>query len=273
MSKRKAMFFKKRVANYSSFTLASVNSSSIAGTIITPKGIYITDDGTKIFAQESGSDDGVFRFDMSTAFDITTETFTNEKTKLTGVGTPSSCFFKPDGTKYFVVQSQVIYQATLSTPFDTSTQGTVTNYTFTSTSSGVWIRFNDDGTKLYHRGLNVRFGIVEVILSTPYDITSATSEILYLPPTDTLEFDSIDFVNEGNDILIWDNVIQEADLINLSSPYDVSTMSDSVHNQTTGLTILTAGSTTTVSYTDDTNIYVLNSGSSKIIYQFSTSFI
>lgn len=276
MSKIKAMFLKNigGVSNYSSFTLASVNSG-LFNNMVTPKGIHITNDGSKIFVQESGSADGIFRYDMSSAFDITSETFTNEKTKLLGADQPQACFFNPDGTHYFTIQSSQIFQATLSTPFDTSTQGTVTSYSFSGTMNGVWVKFNDDGFKMFARGVgdgSVQ-GIIEVVLSTAYDVTSSTSETTYLPPTDSLKFDSIVFVNNGLDILVMDAIDEEYDLINLSSAYDVSTMSDSVHNQTTGLTIMTNSSRDTVSYTDDTYIYILDSGSLKNIYQFSTSFI
>ena len=261
-------------SNYSSFNLASVASSSInSGGIITPRGLYISDDGTKIFAQESGSADGVFRFDMSTAFDITTETFTSEGTGLSGAGGPITCAFSPDGLNYFTIQNNVIFGATLSTAWNTSTQGSVTTYALTDVTSTLNLAFNDDGTKCYKRGTQIRFGIVEIVLSTPYDVTSATSETTYIPPTDSLRFDSFVFVNNGLDILIFDNIAEEADLINLSTAWDVSTMSNSIHNQNTGLTIITGSSYSTISYTDDTNVYLLDSQAAKNVYQFSTSFI
>lgn len=247
-----------------SMALVEVGSSSIIGTIITPKGIYISNDGTKIFAQESGSADEVFRYDMSTPFDITTETLTNFKAGLVGASVPLGCYFKADGTKFFSISSGVLRQADLSVAWDTSTQGTVTSYTFIDTTASNWFKFTPNGLTCYKKGLGNT--VLVCPISVAWDITTITSETVRNCPTSLPRFDDISFANSGYNLILLDVVLGNIELIGLTTAYDLSTMTD-----ITDTFASTPLQTITISETDDSNIYILDSGATKNLKQLSLS--
>lgn len=87
-------------------------------------------------------------------------------------------FFKPDGTKMYFssITTGVIYQTTLSTAWDLSTAGTVTNATPKGTADGKGIYIKPDGLQLYY-GVSGSPGsdVYRYTMSTPWDITTASS--------------------------------------------------------------------------------------------------
>lgn len=201
-------------------TLTELASMSIAGnTMITPKDVYISDDGTKVLIQEIGSAYEIFRYDLSTAYDVTTSSFIGRTASLT---TGDGIFFKPDGLKFYTLKvgTKTLNQATLSTAFDTSTKGSTTSHTYTNVTSSVYLYFNNDGTKCYKAGGT---GVLEWTLSTAYDITTAGSETIR-SSTDTIRYDSMAFYDSGNYVFLLDSLTDEINVVALSTAYDMSTM-------------------------------------------------
>ena len=69
-----------------------------------PSGIFFKPDGTKMYVIGSFGDD-VNEYDLGTAWDITTASYLQNFSVTTQEANPQSLFFKPDGTKMYVVGS------------------------------------------------------------------------------------------------------------------------------------------------------------------------
>jgi DNA-binding beta-propeller fold protein YncE len=69
-----------------------------------PQDLFFKPDGTKMFVCGTQGDD-VNEYDLSTAWDVNTASFLQNFSVVTFVDTPNGIFFKPDGTKMFVVGS------------------------------------------------------------------------------------------------------------------------------------------------------------------------
>tara|TARA_R110000772_G_scaffold185326_1_gene296500 strand:- start:474 stop:1706 length:1233 start_codon:yes stop_codon:yes gene_type:complete len=75
---------------------------SVAGQEITPRGLSFKPDGTKMYVLGNTGDD-VNEYDLSTAWDVTTATFLQLFSVAAQDTFPRSLFFKPDGTKMYVL--------------------------------------------------------------------------------------------------------------------------------------------------------------------------
>jgi len=75
---------------------------SVAGQDTIPTGIFFKDDGTKMYVLGSIGDD-VNEYDLSTAWNVTTAVFLQNFSVVTEATVPNGLFFKPDGTKMYVV--------------------------------------------------------------------------------------------------------------------------------------------------------------------------
>jgi hypothetical protein len=123
------------------------------------RGVYISPDGTKMFVNGFNTD-LIRRYDLSTAWDITTASATHNS--LAVGSTPLGLFFKSDGTKVFVTDNagDRIYQLTLTTPWDVNGISRSTHQT--STLSMAFIEsvpiatyISPDGAHLYNIGQNL----------------------------------------------------------------------------------------------------------------------
>lgn len=111
--------------------------------------------------------------------DISQATYASKQSQALGFNSPRGLWFKPDGTKFYVLDktNAQLLAYSLSTAWDASTSSYSASYTFTvyiGTGSAVQPRnmwFNSDGTSLYviHES-----GIGEFSLSTAWDITTTS---------------------------------------------------------------------------------------------------
>jgi VCBS repeat-containing protein len=98
-----------------SYTSRSLDFSSKE---VTPRGLSFNSTGTKLFITGQNSDD-ILEYDLSTGFDLSTESF-NGAFDMTGtVSSPNDVVFNNDGTKAFIGQtgSNKIFSFSLSSPF------------------------------------------------------------------------------------------------------------------------------------------------------------
>lgn len=118
-------------------------------------GVAFKTDGTKMFTVESTSIlSKVVEYTLSTAWDISSASFTQTFTVGGQDEDPNSLFFSSSGKKMFVVgdQNDKIYEYFLSTAWDISTS--VLGRSFSVAISGVYVpavglSFNTDGTRIY----------------------------------------------------------------------------------------------------------------------------
>jgi len=140
-----------------------------------PSGISFKPDGTKMyFVGNTGAE--VDEFNLSTPWSVSTASFVQVKSVSAQDGTPTGLFFKPDGTKMYVVggTGDEIDEYNLSTPWNISTavflQVKSVSAQDTAPKS---LFFKPDGTKMYITGFNGA-EVDEFNLSTPWSVSTAS---------------------------------------------------------------------------------------------------
>lgn len=135
--------------------------------------IYISPDGLILYSVGSAND-RVYRFNLSTPWDVSTGVFANFLSVIGYSTSPAGLFFKPDGTKMFIVDSVIntVFTIDLSTPWDITTGVQTQSFVVSAENSiSQSISFNNSGTTMYilDAGLD---DITQYTLSVPWDITT-----------------------------------------------------------------------------------------------------
>ena len=162
-----------------------------------PTAVFFKPDGTKMYVVLREPDD-VLEYDLSTAWDVSSASY-SQSFSVSGQDTsPTGLFFKPDGSKMYVVgfANDKVYEYTLSTAWDVSTASVIipeenlfnlSQFSYTQSFSVAAqeinpyaVRFKPDGTKMYIVGASTT-SILEYSLSTAWDVSSASyvQNILY----------------------------------------------------------------------------------------------
>lgn len=142
------------------------------------RGLYFSTDGSKFFIL--GTQGGkVYRFDMSTNWDITSASQHSDTYTLTGSNPYYGVWFKPDGTRFFLcIYGDFIKRFDLSTAWDLSTVSTGTGSAW-EYDDGQDIRkyagvsFSADGTKLYRNG-DLGTKIYQSTLTSAWELSTAS---------------------------------------------------------------------------------------------------
>lgn len=146
-----------------------------------PSGLYISDDGTKVF-RTGYSTDNVVKFELSTAWDLRTANVPNHPdafihTEQTGSDVGRGLCFSDDGSYMYIFcagTTNDIYGYSLSNPWmvnSASYMGSVSVNEYESGARGIEI--SADGTKLYITG-SAGDGLDIFVMTTPFDITTAS---------------------------------------------------------------------------------------------------
>ena len=109
---------------------ASFNQSfSVATQLATPNAVFFKDDGTKMYSTGNTSD-AVFEYDLSTAWDVSTSSYSQSFSVASQETAPRGLSFKDDGTKMYVCGSSGddINEYDLSTAWDVSTASYSQNF-------------------------------------------------------------------------------------------------------------------------------------------------
>jgi len=161
--------------------ISTLNNTSNFGTTTqtsTPNGIFFKPDGYAFYLVDTGND-RVLEYSLSTAWDVSTASYSSNAFTTTGETDPRSVYFKEDGTKMYVVgtASDNVIQYNLSTAWDITTASSQATFSVASQSTfPAQISFNPTGTKMYLTMYSVVItgDIFEYDLSTAWDISSAS---------------------------------------------------------------------------------------------------
>ncbi len=150
-------------------------SLDVSSQDISPNGVSINTDGTELFMVGSGGD-SVYRYTMSTAYDLSTASFIHALDVSSEDPNPFGVSINEDGTELYVVgaSNDEVYRYTLSTPYNLTTATYIDALDVSSqdtTPNGVSI--NEDGTELYVSG-TVSQSVHRYTMSTPYDLSTAS---------------------------------------------------------------------------------------------------
>lgn len=161
-------------------TATAVATKSVVSEAISATSVTFSDDGLQMFISCNASSN-IYRYVLTTAWDITTASFNNGSRKEYTIAQSAAndeIFIggNPDGKKLYVLgnTADTVYQYTLGTAWeiDTATYDSKSfaygNYLTTATG----ISFKSDGTKLYLVGTTTDL-IYEFDLTTAWDISTA----------------------------------------------------------------------------------------------------
>lgn len=212
-------------------------------------------DGTKVYVGGQTGVDAyeIHEFTLSTAWDVTTTSYTSTTTTTDGnygIGNyyTQGLSMSSNNTKLFVLGSGgIVYSLALSTPKDLSTGLFDGNSGYLGDHSArMGVFFKSDGTKLYTANYSGN-KIFEWSLSTAWDVTSAGSSSEFdLPtavsPNSSSFLQDLYFSPDGTKLF---TIHDGADLVfgfDLSTAWDITTASfngtnkmDPAHNQAHGL--------------------------------------
>jgi sugar lactone lactonase YvrE len=208
--------------NISSATFT--RSFSVNAQETNPREVQFSSDGTKMFILGTTGGDVTY-YNLSTAWDISSASHVSQFSVAAKEPAPQGLYFKPDGTEMYVVgatEPDNVHQYTLSTPWDLS--GTV-NFTRSfeinaSVDTALGLTFSSDGTKMFTIDSNGD-KIALFTLSTPWDISSATTDTSYVMRFGYLETTpaGIAFNNDGTKLYFLGTGASTVFQINLDSAY------------------------------------------------------
>jgi len=153
-----------------------VQNFSVAAKETSPRVTFFKPDGTKMYVCGTSSQ-SVHEYDLTTAWDVSTASFSGSFSLATQESQPSGMFFKDDGTKFFVTapSSDAVYEYSMSTSWDITTSSYSGNSFSTASQdvTPVGIFFAPDGDYCYVMGQATNF-VYEYSLSTAWDASSAS---------------------------------------------------------------------------------------------------
>jgi hypothetical protein len=187
-------------------------------------GLVFNDTGSELITISGTS---VYKYTLSTSYDITTAIYSNTVSP-TSLDSGKGLCFSPDGlkmyaTNYALSETENIIQYSLSTAFDISTLAKTATYQAASIyMSGVTL--NNDGSKIYYVDY-VNKRLYQVVLTTPYDLSTASTETYYDFSVIDNQPRNLQFYNNGASALIVTNGADSIYGLSLSTPFDITTVS------------------------------------------------
>ena len=243
---------------------------SVSSQDTSPQGLAFSPDGTKMF-MVGYADDKVFQYALSTAFDISTASYSSIYFSVSGQETiPRGLAFSVDGVKMFVLGTTAdqVFEYTLSSAFNVSTASFVDAFSVAAQETDPQgIAFSTDGAKMFitgHTGQDVN----EYALSTVFDVSTASYTQNFSISGQETQPTGIAFNSVGTKMFIIGVTGQDVNEYTLSTGFNVSTASFS------GITFSVATQETSpqavVFNTTGTNFYVLGA-SGDDINQYATT--
>lgn len=158
-------------------TATFVTIFSTAAQDTAPADLFFKPDGTEMYVL-GDTNNSVFQYTLGTAWSIATASYASKSfSTASQETTPTGLWFKPDGTKMYVIGSGTdsVYQYTLSTAWDVSTAAYASKtYSVSAQDTApTQVNLSADGTKMYVLG-STGDDIWEYTLGTAWDISTAT---------------------------------------------------------------------------------------------------
>ena len=237
---------------------------SVSSQDTSPQGLAFSPDGTKMF-MVGYADDRVFQYALSTAFDISTASYSSIYFSVAAQETiPRGLAFSVDGGKMFVLGTTAdqVFEYTLSSAFNVSTASFVDAFSVAAQETDPQgIAFSTDGAKMFitgHTGQDVN----EYALSTVFDVSTASYTQNFSISGQETQPTGIAFNSAGTKMFIIGVTGQDVNEYTLSTGFNVSTASFS------GITFSVATQETSpqavVFNTTGTNFYVLGASGDDI---------
>jgi len=238
-------------------------SFSASGQTSNTQGITFKTDGTVMYIL-SASDDRVYQYTLSTAWDVSTASYASIFYSFSGLGIlPTAIEFKPDGTKMFISGTNgTIYGYNLSTAWNVSTASSDTNFSPSEVSNIAGFAFKSDGTKLY---IQINAVFYQYTVGTAWNVSTASYDSVTKDFSSTQDATITDLIlsSDGFSMSSASNALESIEQFKMSTAYDLSTASYEGSypiSESSGVNSVTFGSS-------GTKMYVVVS--SETIYQYT----
>jgi len=211
---------------YDVSTGSFVDSFSVASQDDNPTGLAFSADGTKMFVT-GRTNDKVFQYALSTAFDVSTSSYTQDFSVSSQASQPAGIAFNNDGTKMFVVDfnDDDVNEYALTTGFDISTASYTQNFSVASQETVPHdIAFNNDGTKMFICG-NGGVEVNEYALTTGFDISTASFTTNFSVSAQEANPRGLAFNSDGTKMFVCGTTGQDVNEYALTTGFDISTAS------------------------------------------------
>lgn len=178
---------------------------SVSAQITAPFNMYFKPDGTAVYIVDFDSlAKDVNQYSLSTAWDVSTMSYVQNKSLSAQDAEPNGVSFKPDGTKMYITgdTNNSIYEYSLSTAWDISTASYSSTFSLaTQDSTPMQPVFNEDGTKFFTIG-DINNRINEYSLSTAWSISTATFVQYFLITSQETTPRSLFFKPDGSEFFM-----------------------------------------------------------------------
>ncbi len=170
---------------------------------------------------------------VSLGVGVTATQYDSEFYQITQDTSPTGMFFKPDGTKLYVVgnQNDAVYEYNLSTPYDLSTVSYAASCKTGGETNPTGIHFKPDGKEFYYTGSsgdNIR----RTILPTPWSLVGASNTSIVVPSTTISSIvgstestpQDLYISPDGKNVYLVGSGLDNVYQISLTEPWDFSTI-------------------------------------------------
>jgi sugar lactone lactonase YvrE len=250
---------------------------SLSATETVPTAVDFSDDGTKMYIVGSTLDT-VFQWTLSTAWDVSTATYSTKSFSVTTQSSqPQSVRFADSGTKMYIMnQTSVVYQYALATAWDVSTAsyGSVTYNLNTvggyeTNATGFYIK--PDGTRFFMVGTTYDY-VWSFNIATAYNISTssfATTDNYRLGTNDSTPL-GIKFRTDGTKFYFLGGNADRVYEYSCSTAWDINTATFTSGRFIAVGTQEPNGQDLAFS-TDGTKMYIIGTSGSDLIYQYTLS--
>jgi len=184
-------------------TASFVQSFDVSSQSGVPAGVVFKPDGSQLYIVDDPTTN-VYQYGLSTAYDISTASFSQSFDVGTQDNNPRGLAFKPDGSQLYVIgrANDNVYQYGLSTAFDISTASFSQSFDVSPQDTRPrGLVFKPDGSRLYVVGRgNVK--VYQYSLSTAFDISTASFDQSFDVSSEEGEPQGVVFKPDGSQLYV-----------------------------------------------------------------------
>ena len=199
-------------------------------------------------------------------WDISTASYGGVLAQFNMSGIPAGIFFKPDGTKMYVLDAGIdddVEEYDLSIAWVVSTASYSQSFDISAKeASGCGLFFKSDGTEFYVSGATSD-SVHQYSLSTAWDISSASFTQSFSAASQDLVIQGLCFGSNGTRMYVTGSTNDSVYQYNLSTAWDISTAS---YSKTLDVSVRTPNPTNLVFDTTGTKLYINDADNDQVDY-------